>query len=923
MKDTLPRRRYWPTVAYLLIITAALGGCLLLAGYLYLPALVTQQLPVAQIRGLGFSDFTGRVSTVGLHRTTAGPLVFGPADQPALAIGAITIDYSPAALRQKKIRLVNIRDVVINASLGSGGISFPGLDFSALAKHGTTAVAPSGETSVLSAINLGKLEIRSGLINLAWRQTAYKIPFEADLTMDGMDMATLDARVRLFPRDQRLVVAARVDMKKREGQVSIDGSAIDMDRFADLVHLFPGLDATGNVSVQASAMVTLAPVVVKDATIDIAWHRGGLTVASVRIEPEQGGAPAVLAANSGNLKTWQIRGGGVQLQTPAPVALSLLTATMNLESGIQTVAGGAELTVLPFALERPTPVALAAGVTLPVTFDGSRNASGEWTAACHVTQMARNGRSDSLDLAISGVGIHTSPPRFSLTAQGDGRKQAADWQLDFSPVRATAAGTTANLPSVHAKGQLLLKTGSHGTGWTGDARVEIPAPTLDGDGMTGKLDALILSTRLQQQGSDPPVVDARMQISNGRFHHQDSGMLLSGCSLDLPYRSDPLKAGSRGSFSIARVAHGKRPFGKIQGHVTQEKEAYAFTATHVSDLLPGMTAVLRGTVRTHGSRLPHADLTLEVPSYELPVESDLGQFAPAAKGVILTGTVSAKGKASFSPSGFGGDVDLAITAGTLRMADKEITVEGIDATLRFPELPRIRSDPAQPIRFGRAAMGGIVVDGGAFDVQVESEKTLFVEKGRLSWCGGKVDAGSLRITPGKQDYNMTFYCQRLGLSRILEQLGSVNARGTGTVNGRIPISYSNGMVRFDDGFLFSTPGETGRVQLSGTDILTRGIPTGTPQFVQVDLAREALKDYAYTWAKLGLVSEGEDFVMRLQFDGKPANPLPFVYKKEIGSFIRVEAGAQGSLFQGIGLDVNLRLPLNQLLQYKDIVNMIQ
>jgi hypothetical protein len=91
----------------------------------------------------------------------------------------------------------------------------------------------------------------------------------------------------------------------------------------------------------------------------------------------------------------------------------------------------------------------------------------------------------------------------------------------------------------------------------------------------------------------------------------------------------------------------------------------------------------------------------------------------------------------------------------------------------------------------------------------------------------------------------------------------------------------------------------------------------------VDLAREALKDYAYSWAKLGLASEGEDFVMRLQFDGKPANPLPFIYKKEIGSFVPRRGRAQGSIFQGIGLDVNLRLPLNQLLQYKDIVNMIQ
>jgi hypothetical protein len=160
-----------------------------------------------------------------------------------------------------------------------------------------------------------------------------------------------------------------------------------------------------------------------------------------------------------------------------------------------------------------------------------------------------------------------------------------------------------------------------------------------------------------------------------------------------------------------------------------------------------------------------------------------------------------------------------------------------------------------------------------------------------------VDSGSLRITAGKQDYNMTLYCQRLELSRILEQLGSVNARGTGTVNGRIPIAYSSGVIRFDDGFLFSTPGETGRIQLSGTEVLTRGIPAGTPQFAQVDLAREALKDYAYSWAKLGLASEGEDFVMRLQFDGKPANPLPFIYKKEIGSFIRVEAGRKDRFFR--------------------------
>jgi hypothetical protein len=61
----------------------------------------------------------------------------------------------------------------------------------------------------------------------------------------------------------------------------------------------------------------------------------------------------------------------------------------------------------------------------------------------------------------------------------------------------------------------------------------------------------------------------------------------------------------------------------------------------------------------------------------------------------------------------------------------------------------------------------------------------------------------------------------------------------------------------------------------------------------------------------------------MQMDGKPANTLPFVYNKDLGGFIRVEADSEGSRFQGIRLDVNFRLPLNKLLQYKDLIKMIQ
>ena len=103
----------------------------------------------------------------------------------------------------------------------------------------------------------------------------------------------------------------------------------------------------------------------------------------------------------------------------------------------------------------------------------------------------------------------------------------------------------------------------------------------------------------------------------------------------------------------------------------------------------------------------------------------------------------------------------------------------------------------------------------------------------------------MRISPKTKDYHLILYCDRLNLPKILEQLGAVNAEGIGTVNGRLPIRVTNGKIRFSDGFLFSTPGEGGNIHVTGTEMLTAGIPRNTPQYVQIELAREALKDYDY------------------------------------------------------------------------------
>ena len=74
MNEPAIGKRYWPTAVLVLVTAAALAACLLFAGYLYLPELVTDRLPVAQIRSLGFADFTGRITRIGCSGRRRGRL---------------------------------------------------------------------------------------------------------------------------------------------------------------------------------------------------------------------------------------------------------------------------------------------------------------------------------------------------------------------------------------------------------------------------------------------------------------------------------------------------------------------------------------------------------------------------------------------------------------------------------------------------------------------------------------------------------------------------------------------------------------------------------------------------------------------------------------------------------------------------------
>lgn len=256
--------------------------------------------------------------------------------------------------------------------------------------------------------------------------------------------------------------------------------------------------------------------------------------------------------------------------------------------------------------------------------------------------------------------------------------------------------------------------------------------------------------------------------------------------------------------------------------------------------------------------------------------------------------------------------DLIIHDGTLSLPDLKLTASGIRGRVSLKDLLSPASLPGQVLTVDRIRAGDFSATDANVRFTLEAGSSLLIENVSVSWAGGLVSTESIRIPSPDRSIAVTLYCDRIQLTRLLEQMGGFDVQGKGSLNGRIPVVFKDGNLAFDNAFLFSTPGQGGRIVIQNPQKLVAGIPVDSPQYIQLDLAQEALRDFEYAWAKLIFNTHGDTLTVNMELDGKPGRLLPFVYKKETNTFVRVDAHSPGSRFQGIKLDVNLNLPFNQM-----------
>ncbi len=413
----------------------------------------------------------------------------------------------------------------------------------------------------------------------------------------------------------------------------------------------------------------------------------------------------------------------------------------------------------------------------------------------------------------------------------------------------------------------------------------------------------------------PFTAEGNIVLEGGTFAAQLNGKIpeitliksktkLAGLSFQLPLQwPPPLQAGTAGIVKIDQIRYQNNNRGALQANISQSPQGVLASTLLTTPYVPGLQIVCEGSAQMSGQLAAHCKIPpTKIDSTTFPRSISLPDK------LSFTGKLAADGVFHLTDRLPTGKITVELHNGTLKQGKNKLS--DINLSVVLPHLPLLQSAPGQLCTIGAADFGKIKLSEGRIHFRIEDEQAIFLEKIRLSWCGGKVETGSFTLAKDMKELETTLYCDRLGFTELLAQFGIDKAEGQGSLNGRLPMVISRQGVKFDDGFLFSTPGNSGIVRFNDTRQLRQGIPD-INKSSYLDYSMEALGNFSYNWTKLTFNSRNKDLLITMQLDGKPAKPLPFGYKN--GQLVPSDKGP--GLQHPIRLDVNFRLPMDDLFQY--------
>ena len=177
---------------------------------------------------------------------------------------------------------------------------------------------------------------------------------------------------------------------------------------------------------------------------------------------------------------------------------------------------------------------------------------------------------------------------------------------------------------------------------------------------------------------------------------------------------------------------------------------------------------------------------------------------------------------------------FSVTAGASGIADH------LDVA---PLNPRARSISAD----------GFVLTNFSASVRM-SERALQVTQASAGLCGGTANVYSLTLNPETLNAGFTLFIDDVETGEMLRHVRGFNGEASGRLHGKVRLFVREGgkAVRLSDAFLYSTPGETGKLKLRNAAAVTDSLAlAGLDEAARNNVA-DALTDLDYSVLRLDL-----------------------------------------------------------------------
>ena len=135
-----------------------------------------------------------------------------------------------------------------------------------------------------------------------------------------------------------------------------------------------------------------------------------------------------------------------------------------------------------------------------------------------------------------------------------------------------------------------------------------------------------------------------------------------------------------------------------------------------------------------------------------------------------------------------------------------------------------------------------------------TERALLVTEAAAGFCGGQVNLYSVFLNPKNLNTGFTLFLDDVNAGEALMHLNGFDGEASGRLHGKIKLFIREGgkSVRLGDAFLYSTPGETGKLRLTNPTPVTDNLAmAGIDEATRSNVA-DALTDLDYSVLKLDL-----------------------------------------------------------------------